>query len=92
MITTKKLGIHWPYYWPGKLTKKQQKQQGEYGDDLYLKVHDETLHIGQSYEDEAAKVIQCRICGGQEFNVGQGDCFTAIRCIKCQWEVSIHEG
>jgi len=50
------------------------------------------FHIGQRYEDEPAKKITCIQCGGEQFNVGQGDYFTAIRCVKCEWETGIHEG
>ena len=36
--------------------------------------------------------IRCKKCGALEFNVGSGDYFTAIRCVKCGWEECIHEG
>lgn len=62
--------------------------------DFYLLKEDETIkfHVGQSYTKDTAKAIACSICGGNEFNVGQGDFFTAIKCVKCQWEMCIHEG
>lgn len=53
---------------------------------------DETFHIGQGYDDFAATTLSCKICGGTEFNVGVGHCFTAIRCPKCGWEVCVHDG
>lgn len=54
--------------------------------------NDETFHIGQSYEEEAVTTIKCAKCGSREFNVGQGNYFTAIRCPKCKWELCIHNG
>jgi len=63
------------------------------GDDILAKeIDDETFHIGQSYEKKAAKVLECRKCGGREFNVGQGNFFTVIRCVKCEWELCVHDG
>jgi len=53
---------------------------------------DETFHIGQCYEEEAAATLVCVKCDGKVFNVGQGSYFTAIRCVKCEWEVCIHDG
>jgi hypothetical protein len=53
---------------------------------------DEHFHIGQSYEEEPAKVIACRTCGGKRFNVATGSYYTAIKCISCEWEQCIHNG
>ena len=53
---------------------------------------DETFHIGQCYEEEAATTLVCAKCEGKIFNVGQGSYFTAIRCVKCEWEQCIHDG
>ena len=50
------------------------------------------FHIGQSYEKEPAKVIECRTCAGRKFEVGCGSYFTAIRCVNCRWECCIHSG
>ena len=62
-------------------------------EELHSKEKEPTLfHVGQSYEDTPSKKIICGICGGDKFNVGQGNCFTAIRCVKCEWESGIHEG
>lgn len=63
------------------------------GDEPYDKVESiDLFHIGQSYEDKAATTIQCTACGSTEFNVGKGSFFTAIRCVKCEWETCIHNG
>ena len=35
--------------------------------------------------------VFCKFCGGRSFNVGQCDFTTAIRCINCGWEATIHE-
>jgi hypothetical protein len=51
-----------------------------------------TFSIGQGYEKVPAKDIYCGLCKGTEFNVGQGDYFTALRCVTCKWEVCIHDG
>jgi len=53
---------------------------------------DDTFHLGQVYEEKAAATVACSICGGREFNVGQGNYFTAIRCVKCGWELCFHDG
>jgi hypothetical protein len=61
-------------------------------DDLTEQIDDETFHIGQCYEDDAARVLRCTKCKSREFNVGQGSYFTAIRCVNCHWEACIHDG
>ena len=53
---------------------------------------DDTFHLGQCYENTAAKTVECAKCGSREFNVGSGSYFTAIRCPKCGWEVCFHDG
>ncbi len=51
------------------------------------------FHIGEfSSKNRVAKPLECRLCGGTTFNVGVDDFYTAIRCINCKWELSIHEG
>ena len=52
----------------------------------------EHFHIKQSYDEEFAKEIKCKICGSKDFNVAMGSYFTAIRCNKCRWETCIHAG
>lgn len=51
----------------------------------------ERFHIGQSYEAEKVQVLECVHCKGKEFNVTTGSYFTAIRCVKCLYEICIHE-
>ena len=50
------------------------------------------FHIGQYYEHKPAKTIFCKRCGGKEFHVGRGNCWTGIKCVNCDWEICIHEG
>lgn len=52
----------------------------------------DSFHIGQTYEKEPAKVIECRTCGGRNFQVARGSFFTGISCVTCQWECCIHSG
>lgn len=64
----------------------EQKTIGEVEDGLF--------HIGQNYGAGImpCKTFQCTQCGSKEFNVGQSNYFTAIRCIKCGWESCVHQG
>lgn len=41
---------------------------------------------------EVKQTLQCKICGGDEFQVGIGDYWTQIRCKKCEIETCVHEG
>ena len=62
-------------------------------DDLYVELpDDDTFHIGQCYTDTAAVTLACKKCGGREFNVASADYYTAIRCVKCEWEALVHAG
>ncbi len=79
--------------WPDVLKTPNGYISIKYQSDLVKWIpEDQTFHVGQTYEDEAATTIVCKICGGQEFKVGQGHCLTAIKCPKCEWELVIHEG
>jgi hypothetical protein len=81
----------WPHAWI-------EGSPVDFGDYEYIpdllteKVEDNTFHLGQLYEDDAAKLIYCKKCKSREFNVGQGSYFTAIRCVNCHWEICIHDG
>jgi len=75
-------------YYFGEIYPKKQKQEG-------LLLFDESIpmfHIGQCYEKVKAKPIKCGLCGGNHFHVGQGEYYTAIRCVNCNWETCIHSG
>ena len=54
---------------------------------------DNLFHIGQKYSvPRLAKTYYCKICGGKNFNVGDDSCWTGIKCVKCGYEVCVHEG
>ena len=62
-------------------------------DELIQETDEPIFHIGKTYREQSpAKAIQCRLCNGTQFNVGVEYCFTAIKCVKCGWELCIHEG
>ncbi len=42
--------------------------------------------------DKPLKTLVCKTCGGKEFNVGKGSYWTQIKCVKCGYEVCVHEG
>lgn len=46
----------------------------------------------ENYRSRAATQKKCKLCGGVEFHVAQREYFTAVRCVKCKWEMRIHEG
>jgi len=50
------------------------------------------FHIGQCYDDTVADTVFCAGCGGNEFYVGRGSHYTAIKCKMCEWELCIHDG
>lgn len=50
------------------------------------------FHVGQSYEKEPAKKQVCAFCGGDKFELAQGNYYTAVRCPTCQYEYRVHEG
>lgn len=80
----------WPPVWPGKL--KFDPLTTTTPQLFKILDKEETFHIGQCYEIEAAKLVECSVCGGHDFNVGKGGYYTAIRCINCEWETCVHEG
>jgi len=52
---------------------------------------DDPFYVGNEPND-IVKSLQCVKCNGLEFNVATADFITVIRCIKCRYEVGIHEG
>jgi len=73
------------------IKKGEQMSDFEFEDDIEVKA-DGIFSIGQIYEDEPAKTVYCSHCGKNEFYVGSGSYFTAIKCISCKREVCIHDG
>ena len=69
-------------------------EEDEYGDQRNMEdfVHlkdTKDFHIGNA---KPLQKLVCKRCGGEEFQVGQADWFTGIRCRRCKWEAGIHEG
>lgn len=59
----------------------------------YLEEKEEIeFNIGQCYADEPAKTLVCKHCESDKFKVAQGDYFTAVKCVNCEYEVCIHDG
>jgi len=73
---------------PKGIVKTKYPNQGDY---LEEKKEIE-FNIGQCYEEEPAKTLVCKHCGSDQFKVAQGSHFTAVKCIKCEYEVCIHDG
>lgn len=73
-----------------------KKKNNKYKEPAYKEVIEETeedeFEIGQCYEDEPAKKLKCKKCGGGKFMVGVGSYYTAIKCENCRWELCIHNG
>lgn len=65
-------------------------EYGLQGPILYEYTDNPTFHIGPS--DVIAKALGCAVCGGNSFNIGEGEYATVIRCVTCGWEWCIHEG
>lgn len=60
--------------------------------DVIETIDDGKFDIGQSYESNAAETLYCKKCKTNKFIVGQGSCFTAIKCPNCGWQLCIHDG
>lgn len=52
---------------------------------------DGLFHIGYS-SDEPPPTLYCAHCGNNTFHVAQEFCFTAIKCVTCQYELAVHVG
>ncbi len=79
------------YYWDDTIDETTDEDYEIYSETLFEEVDDDTFHIGQ-YDEEPAKKLRCKKCGSEEFIVGSGEYFTAIKCPVCGWEKCIHEG
>ena len=73
---------------PKKIVKIEYASQEDY----LVEKKEIEFNIGQSYEETPAKTLMCKHCGSEEFKVAQGDYFTAVKCVKCEYEVCIHKG
>lgn len=73
--------------------KLSGKQNHEY-DKEYL-IEDETSndwHIAELGAKTPAKRLKCSKCGGTEFNIAHELYWTAVKCPRCGWEHTIHDG
>ncbi len=59
-------------------------------EDITETKEDGLFHSGTS--GKVCKTLYCKKCGGTEFHVGQGFYRTQVKCVKCQYEVCIHDG
>ena len=65
------------------------------GDKLIEVIDNHLFHVTSTYKEDGpptTKTITCKKCGGTEFNVGKDYYMTVIKCVKCKWELCIHEG
>jgi len=46
----------------------------------------------RTYRDKPINTLECRLCGGDQFQIGRADYETVARCVKCGYEVLIHSG
>ena len=60
--------------------------------DVLDKISNDIFHITAGFNREKLKTLVCKRCGSDEFNVGVGDYYTAIKCKNCKWELCIHDG
>lgn len=56
------------------------------------KLKRDDFHLQPGPSSGAIKTLVCRTCGSDQFMVGQGAYFTAIKCVRCGYEAGIHEG
>ncbi len=58
-------------------------------DEPTMDAKENTFTIG--FRTPATKQV-CKTCGGDKFEVGFGEYFTAIRCTTCKYQCCVHEG
>jgi len=75
-------------YDPRRILKYTYPEQGDFLEEK----NEIEFNIGQCYEDIPARTLICKHCGCDTFKVGQGNYFTAIKCINCEYEVCVHDG
>lgn len=61
-------------------------------EDPLEEVPDSLFHLERWKDEGPLKTFQCRKCQGREFFVGTGIYFTAVKCVKCLYEVGVHDG
>jgi hypothetical protein len=56
------------------------------------KKHRDEFHLVSDEIEKRCATIVCRLCGNDQFVIGQKEYFTAIKCTRCKYELGIHEG
>lgn len=85
------------FYDPKKVTKielSNEEFDNDYIDNSEVLnfIPDGLFKVGPTYEDRASPTAVCKTCGGNVFNVAIDSYFTAIKCVVCEWEKTVHEG
>lgn len=73
---------------PKKIVDDEYASEEDY---IYSKEKGDFI-LRQIYEDNPVRTIICKHCKSDRFIVGQGHCYTAIKCVNCGYELNIHEG
>ncbi len=73
-------------------TKKKDENYDSLASEFIYESEDDEFSIGQCYDSDPAKRLECTKCGSKQFVVGQGSYYTAIKCPNCKWEYCIHAG
>ena len=81
----------------GDTYTKEEGVHDSYDRDDYGELYDmeecpTLFHIGSFSDDEPAKKLSCKKCGSDQFSVGKGKYYTAIKCRNCHWERCVHDG
>lgn len=50
------------------------------------------FHLVSDENETRCATIVCRLCGDDQFIVGQKEYYTALKCVRCNYELGIHEG
>lgn len=77
---------------------KLQSDEADFNDEGVImeyvveKKQQKDFHLVSEPEESSCETLYCRLCGTNSFVIGQKEFFTALKCEKCGYEVSIHEG
>ena len=50
------------------------------------------FHLNHESGKEGCESLICRVCNNDRLIVGQAAFFTAVRCVNCDYEITVHEG
>ena len=77
----------WSWSRTGKYDPEWEECDDDDGDiDPSEKVPCDLFHV------DVDKRYRCKSCGADRFTVGSGDYQTVIKCTRCGWEDTVHEG